>query len=458
MSAISTLYHPTPFDTRKIPGYLFDMDSRYGLTLDAGGKVSQWDERWGNGVSFSQSTDTKRPTITSDILGTAPALTGSVTNSVELTGNTAVRDLIKNLSGITLYAIYRMRSSGNAALFYAAIPANTTSRISLQRSSGALSASIRVSDTTTFSTGDAQPFLPGIQAVNLVWDNAATSLKLYRNNVLINQNTSTTSGTITNTQAGNVRIFSNGVSNYFDGDLVRLIVCGAAHTDAQRAEFWQGIKSQYNGGLLPVGITKPSKLIQFQGDSITQGYYLTFGTPSLPDRLYEALGKNDSKIVTNFGIAAFTATQLATPRASGIDILPVSSAADVIYIAFAGINDVSGGASDTTAYGNVKALFQGAITARPTIKVIVCTPIAWNGSGTNSTKQSYLRGLRTNILANAVADGATAVCDLGALSEFDVTDQTKADNTTYYLSDKIHPADAGNKVLAAELARVINGI
>lgn len=443
------------FDTRLVPGYIADFDSRYGITNDGTGKASSWAERWGNGMSWDQATPAKRPAITQNILGNAPGLAGNVANQVFMAGNTAVKSMLDGLTAYTIYAIYQNNSTGAGYAFaygnMSAFGSSTRNKLLFVRGA--------TGDTSKSVIGPYDD-VPGLQCHTETMNFTNTTGRLYRSGVLVGQNvsmTGLTSPTVGPASSAAILSYTGGGSSWLPGYLVRMVICSGEHTEAQQQATWAGILSEYSERRT-CAVGHPSRVIQMLGDSITQSNSLPAGSKSLSDFVWNVLGAKSNEVVVNLGHSGGIASNINTDRASYADIVPLSFADKMILVIWVGINDVAAGTSGATIYNTIKTGFQAAKTARPGLKVIVCTPIAWNGAGTSPAKQTELVALRTAINTNAVADGVDAVCDFGGLTQFDVTDQTKANNTSYYNADKLHPVDGGNLLLATALATTINSV
>lgn len=450
-----------PFDSRLVSGYVADFDSRYGVTDDGTGLCSQWNERWGNGMSFTQATQAKRPAITINAWGATTAITGNGT-STALTGNTAAKSIIRNTGAYTVYLLFRpTHSISNGYVLNTSINSaggTTRSIVGSGNTAAQMYGGGRIGDTGVAGVViGPRAGLPYIYPFTAIVDHANAAGYLYRNNVLVAQNSALlTSGSIPDTSSALAALLSNvdGTGGWFGGDLVRMVVCNGAHTEQQRASTWAGIMSEYPGQSLPFKDHTPSLLVQMHGDSLTQGSAMPIRTPDLPLRVWQQLGYTNDKLVINLGRSGATAANSNTDRPNFVDILPASSGTKVVYVLLIGINDIAAGTTGATVYNTIKTGFQAAQVARPGIKVLICTPIAC-GSIT-SGQQAELVNLRDLILSNAVSDGADGVRDLGGLSQFLTSNQALANDTTYYLADKLHLNDTGNQIIAANIAAGIN--
>jgi hypothetical protein len=458
---------PPSIPSNLFSGYVADFDSRYGVALDGSNNVSDWAERYGNGMVFSQSDPAKRPALSNNFFGTAPGVSFTGTSSHSLTGNVTARNLFRNLSGVTIYSIHRVDSTtGNAYFIHSWTNNNSATRFVYGCNNGGPGYFIshRLGDT---GSANIQNGLRGwssfTQTAVFQADFANAVTNIFSRNALSGSAASALApGTIPNTAAGQITMGSQGGTTAFlTGTLIRQVICSGVHTAAQRSAYWNSLKSEYDTSA-PMRFCSSSMntIVQFHGDSITAGSgILPVGTPALPDRVFESLGSNPSKQVLNFGLGSATIVSLSGERSTYIDILPVNTATNMVYVIFAGTNDISGGATDVTAYANLKTWFQAAIAARPGLKVVICTPIARGNVGFTGTQKGYLESYRNLINTNAVADGAAAVADLGGLPQFLCTAaSTVYTNTNYYKTDLIHPVDGGNLVLAPAIVTAINSI
>lgn len=452
---------PSVFDSRQLSGYVADFDTRYNVTDDGSGKASAFGERWGNGMSFSQATSGSRPTITQNALGTAPALTGNGTSTF-MSGNTAAKSLVRNTSAYTVYVLARVNhNTTNGYLFSCSTNASATvtrALIGSGNSAAQMYAGGRIGDTGSAGVViGPRAGLSGFYPWTSVVDHSVATGWHYRNNIMIARNTSLlTVGSIPDTASNSATLMSqpDGTASWFNGDLLRLIICKGNHTEAQRATAWQGIFSEYNT-LHPIKNGTPALIVQVAGDSIMQGNILPARTPDFTYRLWQQLGSSNGKLVVNTGRSGAKTTDVNTDRPSYIDILPLSEAGQMVYVIYVGINDMVAGTTGATAYNNIKTGVTAAKAARPGLKVIVCTPI---GSSTITAPQrAELVNLRNAIIANAVADGATAVCDMGARAELSTSSTSAGANTTYYV-DGLHPTDVGQILMATDLASTITSI
>lgn len=458
-------FFSTPsFKSNLIPGYIADFDSRYGITLDGNGKVSQWDERWGNGWSYSQSTDTKRPTILANAFGGAQALVGNPTNLVHLVGNATARSGMLNQTGLTLYAIVKTRLAGGY-MFGVATNASTTGRIAWGGGRNLSLAGRGIdSDSAVYTTGDpangntAFADLPGFQIISHTVDYANKVGQLFRNGVRIGHRSGfTISSPTPNTSALDTCLMSfRPTTGFWDGDLVRFVICSGIHSKAQMYDTNVGLRSEYSNPYLPVVATSPSLIVQCHGDSITHGSTLSAYSKTMPDRLWENLGQTSDRMVVNLGRSGATSLTLNTDRAFSVDVLPTTDAGKVVYCIWGGVNDIAAGTTGAQVYTNLKTMFLAAKAARPNVRVVICTPIAWGGA--TGGQRTQLVALRDAIIANAVADGADAVCDLGGLSQFLTASTTLPNDTTYYNADKLHLVDAGNVLVANAIAATISSL
>lgn len=437
-------------------GYVADFDARFRIT-NTSGKASQADERYGNGMSASQGTDANRPSIASTSWG--QALQGNGT-STTLAGNTAFKSILRNTASVTIYALAQFtHGSLNSYLLDVSTSSGGGSRATFGGGNSIVNlyGGNRVGDTgSAYVIAGPRAGIPYPQPVNFVLNLTTGAMEIYRNNVLIAQNTMGSTGTIPNTAALNAALLSasSGTAGWFSGSFFRLIVCNGAHDEATRANNWASILTEY-GKTCAVKNGTPNLIVQLQGDSITQGNILPAFAKDLGQQLWEALGSRSDRIVVNYGRSGAKATDGNTDRPSQIDILPIGSATNVVYVQFYGPNDVVAALSGATIYANEKTGFQAAKVARPGLKTILCTPIAYNGG--TAGQRTELVNLRTQILANAVSDGASRVSDFGGLANFDVTNPSVASNTTNYI-DGLHPTELGTGELAQLLATDILAI
>lgn len=123
-----------------------------------------------------------------------------------------------------------------------------------------------------------------------------------------------------------------------------------------------------------------------------------------------------------------------------------------IYVIWEGRNDMRvNGLTGAQAFANL----QTCITNIKGLggKVVVCTIAKSNytGGGEPADLVNYINTY--NALVRAISDPDVSVADIGADSHFD--DVADADNTTYYLSDKLHMNTTGQTLAASIVSTAI---
>lgn len=454
------------------PGYVLDLDSRYGITMDGSNRVSDWAERYSNGMVFSQSTDSQKPVFTTNRLGTVPSLVfNGATNNRVLVGNTAAKDLIRNNNAYTCYAIWRFNDQGNKYVLWATTNSNSGGRFVFGQGAGSNGPSNcvfiggRVGDTgSAYNLGGNKAQTPNFQFSTGIYNANTQIWSVFLNNVLATKKSSIlTSGSIPNTAAFSTHIGAqapDGSSGQFNGDLIRMIVCTGEHTAAQRAAMWKGILFDYRNetGFYAALTTvqTPDLIVQLHGDSNTQGNARDVGDKTLSDCLWDAYGGVNTVGVINAGETGATGTSLNTNVAATVNTLTGGEATKEVIVLTVGVNDASAGASGATIYSRVQTLAASYKAANSGRKVVCCTYPAWGG-GTLG-QRTALKDFNDLLLAESDSN-IDAVCHLGGITEC-LNDGTNsaASNTTYYNTDKLHWKVALYQLIAAAMKTTIDSV
>lgn len=269
---------------------------------------------------------------------------------------------------------------------------------------------------TTVLAGDADTYL----YIGYTWDKATKDKqRCYIAGITSNEMGSLGVGTGTLASTTTLLGATNqSGANVFKGTLAEVTIWDVALTQYQMGELahWQG-----------------GRRVIFLGDSRTVG-----GTNSAICYPRQMIAQSDAYRPANLGVGGYKASDMLT--AFDTDVAPYCGGA--IVVVWAGLNDVTGGASTATTYSTLKQIWAKARTAGA--KVLVCTEIDSQGASANAV--SWHTSARAD-LSTKIASDATLyddMADLGADSRL-----LDATNATYFQStDLIHLTTTGYGVVA----------
>ena len=210
------------------------------------------------------------------------------------------------------------------------------------------------------------------------------------------------------------------------------------------------------------------KIIDFLGDSITEGHGVTDCENNRYDNVIKK--KCSLKAVCNYGIGGTRIAHQIEPSykprhdlcfcGRAYDLNPD---ADIISV-YGGINDYMHGdapfgeftdRTPQTFCGAVHYLFRGLIEKYPTKPIIIITPMhRIHDYKPNSSNQKVLKDY-VDVIREAAEMYSLPVLDLFASFGIcpDIPEQKEA-----FCPDGLHPNDAGNRVLAEKLKKFLEAI
>lgn len=131
-----------------------------------------------------------------------------------------------------------------------------------------------------------------------------------------------------------------------------------------------------------------------------------------------------------------------------------SSTQTPIFVVQLGSNDITYETDSSGLWTRAQSFLTNLRTAQPTATIIACTLIArTTGASLNADIEAY-----NDLLRAGYASYADALCDFGALTDFDPNTPSVTTNATYYGGDGVHPIAAGTALMGAELKAVIDGL
>ncbi len=214
------------------------------------------------------------------------------------------------------------------------------------------------------------------------------------------------------------------------------------------------------------------KIINFLGDSITEGHGVTY-----PDNIYTArMGRMCSfKRVNNYGIGGTRYARQIKPTVGNekfdqdfcMRSTQMDKDADIVVV-MGGTNDFGHGdapigvptdRTPDTFWGACHYLMSTLITTYPNAAIVICTPIHRLNEDvpTGDNKPEPVGTLRdyVNIIRSVAEYYALPVCDLYATSGL----QPRFDNVCKRLvPDGLHPNDAGHLRLAERLTAFLKAL
>lgn len=221
---------------------------------DVSGAASQWDDKSGNGLHFTQSTAGSRPAII------ASAINGR--RALEFDG--AADRMATTAAGAR--AIYRNVSAGWAFLVFKRAATGSATRVLFGASTGASSAAARlrfdlaaekIRIASARVDGTSATLLSGSTSIDTSWhaalitvDWATTTAEIHLDGVLDGSSTSFGSaGSTSNTASqANLSIGSNmnGTEAFFDGRVACVIAgAGSLPTSGQRTKLFAWAEDRY---------------------------------------------------------------------------------------------------------------------------------------------------------------------------------------------------------------------
>lgn len=219
------------------PVFWIDASDPSTITSSSG-KVSQWNDKSGNGYHVTQSTSTQQPNNDTQTLNGRTV--------IDFDGGDFLQNLSgsiigKNVTGLTIYALvkYDTLSTGERVVFKA--NAGSFARVQLYCSS--VSGVLRVggrtldADSLAFASSSSKSTIKWYTQVG-VFDYANTDLNQYIDGTIDGQNTSFQFSTTTsNTNSPYLYIGSNeGGSGFLDGQIAEIIVYHSAHDATTRTK------------------------------------------------------------------------------------------------------------------------------------------------------------------------------------------------------------------------------
>ena len=218
---------------------------------ESGGAVSQWNDKSFNGRNFTQGTGAQQPTTGTNTQNGFNVISFDGNDSLGLGSN----DLARNVSGATIYLVYKHATTATTQRIIFAVNRNTNAgfvRISLD--DGLTNSRTRTGGRTL----DADSFASVTGSVGIgtsylyrtaLFDYANTDLFSYVNGTLDGSTTSfQTATTTSDTAALSARIGASTVAppgTFFSGEIAEILVYHTAHTTAQRLTVETYLKTKW---------------------------------------------------------------------------------------------------------------------------------------------------------------------------------------------------------------------
>jgi lysophospholipase L1-like esterase len=231
-------------------------------------------------------------------------------------------------------------------------------------------------------------------------------------------------------------------NSYWNGAIYEVAVFNRSLTATELRTVDNSFRDQYG-----CGVTAPTKRVVADGDSITLGPALVTQSSNYLANCLRNTSVSPLKVwAWNLGVSSETAATMITNAPTAVDPLLDSSlgANGNICCFWGGTNDLALSASAATVYSRIVTYCQARQAAG--WKVIVATILPRSNAGIQANFETDRITVNTNIRTNwaTFADGLADVA-----SNTHIGDAGDSDDTTYYLSDKVHPNDTGHVETAA---------
>lgn len=228
---------------------------------------------------------------------------------------------------------------------------------------------------------------------------------------------------------------SGRCANY---DLARFTVFDSTPSSDDRTAVESYFAEQYG-----LTLSTATKLLVYDGDSITQGFQVGF-EQSCPYQTWQSLGSSWSPY--NFGRPGFRSDQVLADWSSRYSLLYSAGNAKNIVVAMMGTNDLLQGISLATIQSNITS-YVTAVKAAGFQCLIKTVPAMkdYTGSVVPGGAEADRVSLNSWIVSNSA--GANAVIDY--TSQTLLSAAGAGTNTTYFQADKLHPKTAGYALMAA---------
>lgn len=238
------------FQPWMIPGLGLDLDASYGVLNSIGPdvpatngqSVRRWLDKSGNGNNFDQSTASLQP-----ILNSGYVIADGMDDFMD---SSAILGMLNGAPGVTSISVARpdSLSSGNHAIYRATIGGGVAARVQHYRLSSVVRLGVRRPDggglTIVSATADYVASAAAIQTS--IVDFSTQVMRSMKDGGNIGSELYPTAGTFAPTDSQNWSIFSaNGVSEFWDGGIARLLVWPRALTAPELAQVHAYLSQTY---------------------------------------------------------------------------------------------------------------------------------------------------------------------------------------------------------------------
>lgn len=251
--AYPTRHHPARrhirgvFDPYAVATIALDLDSSLGVTTGTGG-VSTWADQSGNSRDAIQNTEGNRPGVVASVLNGYPAIRFNGSTDRMSISNAAA--LTNNIGALTVFMVWSCAdlAAVQSALFISTT-GNTTVRFRISKFTAnehALSARRTDGDTQENVLGAGMGTSPVITTAIADWANDDGFL--YKNGALDSSDTGfLTAGNTSSTNSTGVVLGArgDGLANYLQGDIFRVLAVVGKPTQAQREYIERGLGATY---------------------------------------------------------------------------------------------------------------------------------------------------------------------------------------------------------------------
>ena len=235
------------FDPRSVPGCQLWLDAadRSTITL-SGSKVTQWNDKSGNGYNFTQSTSGNQPTYSVASLNTQNTITFTAANNTYLLGTASTNFIGTN--SLSMYGVFKTNNAtSGSSVFAKALYGGASGRILYGYRDPGTPGMIVFANSDGIAHDIPDTYTPGAwRMVGFVSDRSGWTNITYQNGVVAATKT-ITADTTTNLTNGFPMLVgaynnSSGGANppqadrYLDGAVGELIIFSAALTTVQRQQ------------------------------------------------------------------------------------------------------------------------------------------------------------------------------------------------------------------------------
>lgn len=292
---------------------------------------------------------------------------------------------------------------------------------------------VNMGDLTDTQTDVSEDILTQFAVLWVTWDGATRTVGM-------NGHYTTEACTGSFNPATALRIGSlSGGFPWIDG-IGDVVVANAAHSVDEAHQVISMLHHRY----------QKHSTITVDGDSISMGggsEALNQYTTSLGAKIEAAL---PGYAMNNYGISGQAVTDMDADQATSVSRCRLPVAKNNIALCFGGTNDIEAAATAATVYADMVTYSTAARAAGQ--KCIVGTIIDRDWGSSDAAKDIVRAQVNAMIRASGT-DDFDGVADFAARAEF-----ADASDTDYYMSDAIHPNEAGCVILAEVLATEVRRI